>query len=180
MNNELNITALKHGAILGGVGAILAFLLIMVSRDLYMSMSGLGIPLLTFVMLVFLGIKERREHFDNTLNYLAAFVYASIAFFIMGTMTSFANITILNYVDPEIQNVLMNEGLADAEDTFRMLGLDESDIDEQMINLEIQLKNSFSYLFLLTNSWAQLISAVFFGAIAALFIRKSKPDFAEE
>jgi len=179
MNNELNITGLKHGAILGVIGSILAFLLISVSRDLYMSISGLGIPLLTLILLIVIGIKERKEKFDNSLNYLAAFVYASIALFIMGNISSLTSVTILNYVDPEIQNILLKEGMADAEKTFRMFGLDEGDIDEQMINLEAQLKNSFQYSSILTNSWAQLLSALFFGTIAAFFIRKSQPDFAE-
>ncbi|MFY0627895.1 MAG: DUF4199 domain-containing protein [Reichenbachiella sp.] len=180
MNNELNITGLKHGGIIGGLAAIVSLLLIMISRDLYMTMSGIGIPLMSLTLFILLGIKERKEQYDNALDYGEAFIYSAIALFIVGYMTSFVNISIIRFIDPEIQNVLLNEGMAQAEKMFEMVSMSEKEIDEQMINMEIELKNSFNYMSLVSKSWAHLLSAAFLGAIAAIFIKKSQPDFAEE
>lgn len=180
MNNELNIIGLKHGGILGGLSSILAFLLIMIGRDTYMTFSGLGIPIIAFALLLYFGIKERKENFNNELPYVAALFYAAIALFINGILASITNIVILNFIDPGIQDVLLNEGMAEAEKMYEMLGLGAGKLDEMMAELEAQIKNSFKFISILTNSWAQLLSAVIFGAIAAIFIKKNKPDFAAE
>ncbi|WP_109832258.1 DUF4199 domain-containing protein [Reichenbachiella versicolor] len=179
MNNELNITGLKHGALAGGIGAIISFILIMIGRELYMGVSGFVGVIVAFSVLIRLGRHERNLHYEGYLSYFGAFVYASILFFISGYIAEVAHISICNYIDPKIKEIMLTEGLKSSEQAFRMLNLEEKEIDKSLDELETSLKMSFSYYSLISNSYILLIRAIFLGAIGAFFIKKSRPDFEE-
>lgn len=179
MNNELNIVGLKHGGLAGAIAAVFSLFLIMLGREYYLAASGVGTLAIALFVLVRFGRQERDTNHDGYLSYLAAFVYASILFFISGYIAEAIHITICNYFDPQIKKMMLTDGLKSSEEAFRMLGLSEKEIDDNLDELEISLKKSFSYYSLISNSWALLVRGMFFGAIGAFFIKKSKPDFSE-
>lgn len=184
MNNELNVSGLKHGVIIGGIGAIVTFILTIIGRDTFIELNGIMTLTISIGLVISFGRRERRQIFNNELNYLAAFVYASVAYFIAFFMGQLSNIAVYQLIDPGIKEVLMTQGMEAVEEGLRMsqnwIDMGETEVDKMLDQAERDLKQSFTIYSVVTNSWATLLGALFLGAISALFIRKAKPDFSEE
>jgi hypothetical protein len=179
MNNELNITGLRHGALAGGIGVISGILFILISKETYLSLSGITNFIAPIMVLLIFGKKERDNNHGGHLKYLESFVYASILIFISGQITTITQITAFKYIFPEHQETLIEESMKASEAFMRAMGYDEKLIDEGLDQAERTVKMSFSYYAMLANSWASLLGSMFLGAIGAFFIKKSRPDLEE-
>ncbi len=179
MNNELNITGVKHGLITGAIIALVVIGCGAAGRNLYMGVAQWLAMGLTLALPIYLGFKER-EKLEGYLSWTPAFVYLGIIFFISAVFWEFADVTVLGVIDPGIIDVMLEESMPAAEQAMRMFIDDESLIDQQMAEAEIQIRKKGSYMFLLSTSWWFVVKAAALGALAALIIKKKKPDFEEE
>lgn len=184
MNNELNITGVKHGLIIGGISAIIAFLMILAGHNMYIEMKDWLTFFISIGMVIYFGRKERIEKYNGYMNYAAMFFYSAITLFIAGMLSQTAHVIVCNVIDPSIKDVIMEKGMIAIEETLRIAGglvkMSESEIDKALDQGERDLRKSFSPYSILANSWISLIWSIILGAIMALFLKKRKPDFVEE
>ncbi|MCV9387560.1 DUF4199 domain-containing protein [Reichenbachiella ulvae] len=179
MNYELNKKGLLHGALIGLVGITISLMAYLISNDAYFSWRSVTVMIVSFVLLIFLGRKERRENHNGYLEYGAAYWYCSIALFIMIYLNEIFYIMVFNVFDPGLQDVFIEQSVESTEQVFMMFESDQSKIDETVLEIERELKNTFKPMALLAHSWQFLMQAMFVGLIAALFLRKNPPLFEE-
>ena len=179
MNNELNITGLKHGLITGLAIAMVVISFAFISREAYMGIAVWCALGLSIGLPIYLAFKER-DRLGGYLSYSEAFVYLGIVFFITSFFWEFADVTVLGVIDPPILDVMLEQSMPAAEEAMRMFIDDESLIEQQLNEAELQIRKKGSYFFLISNSWWFVVKAVVLGALVALIIRKNKPDFEEE
>lgn len=180
MNAALNKKGLINGAKIGAIGVVISLLFYLMGAEAFLSFRGIVLMTVSMVLLIIWGRKERKENHEGYLSYNEAYWYCAIAIFIMSYMNEVNYIFIFNVLNPELQEIFLNQSIESMEKGLMLFQSDQSLIDKTITDIEFQVKNSFLPFSLVANSWQLLVQSMFLALIAALFLRKSKPLFEEE
>lgn len=180
MNENSSTEAIKAGLVVGFVGIAITLLSYLVSPDFMLGWSGFITFLTTITILVVFGRKFRDAALEGFIKFGTAFKILFIAAICASVLSGFFAIVLYNYIDTSLSEKLIEEGLKSAEQVLELIGTPLDKIDEEMTKAELELPYKFTPMGMLSDSWAWLLGAAFNAAIAALFVKKSKPDFELE
>ena len=178
VGKDRNAEALKSGVILGLISTIVTILIYISDISLLADWKlGLSMSVLSLAFVIYMGRKFRLEETDGFLSYKESFYYSFVVFFISSVISAAFLILLYEVIDPEVSRVLADQAIENTEKMMRNFGAPEEQIDQSLEELDGQMIESFSAVGVMENSWVYFISSTILGAICAIFIKKSRPEF---
>jgi len=178
MDSNINISAVKGGALIGLVSIILMMLVYVIDVNLLVDWKfSIASLILIIVLFVVIGKKYRNEYMEGFMRFGEAFKFVFIGAIISSILVSIFSIILYNVIDPELPEIITEQALKNTESMMESFGTPSETIDETLEQMEEDMANNFSAGGILANSWAWLLAAAFYGLIAGAIIKKSKPEF---
>ncbi len=171
--------AIKTGLILGALSVILTLLIYIVDVNMLADWKlGIGILIVSVVIVIRFGKKYRDEDSDEGfMSFGESFKFSFSSFFISSLISMVFMILLYNVIDTDLPKLITEKALQNTESMMEGFGMDSDAIDEALIQTEKNMNGQFTTTGILSGSWVYILSSAFFGLIAALFIKKKKPEF---
>ncbi len=169
--------AIKNGVMLGLISILIYLGVYMIDIALLVDWKFSLLNFFLFALLtIWLGRKYRGE-IGGYMTYGEAFQYAFVMLVISSLFGLAFNIILFNFIDPELPQTLTRMMLESQEKMLISMGASDATIDDTLSMLEEDMPNQYTVMGQLKNSWAVVIGAAIYAVIAAIFIKKKKPDF---
>jgi len=177
-NNESvsrNGHAIKHGAIVGIVIAMLTFVIYAIDVALLADWKvGIFFLVAILVAVVIFGIKFRNQD-TGYISFGGAFIYSFIFLAVAGLVGSISNILLYEVIDPDLRKTLTEVSIENTISMMEGFGAPSASIDEQVAELQETLPGNFTALGVMKQyGWGLLIYAII-SLITGLIIKKNEP-----
>lgn len=177
---ELNIESLvefsvKKGIILGIGSCIYLVLVYIIDYSYLAKLSSTFLVLLVLVLVVVIFGNQYRKANSGYLPFGQAFKLSFIILLVSTLIQLIFSMLLYHVIDPDLPALITESVLANWENTFRSLGMDQGQIDEQMRIMARDLPKQFQLVNQLKNSWIIILSSAFFALIAGAIIKRNQP-----
>lgn len=171
--------AIKTGAILAAVSIIITLLVYILDVNMLADWKmGIGVLIISFVILVTFGKRYREETYEGGyMSFGDSFKYSFSAFFISSIISMFFMILLYEVVDPELPKIITDKALENTEAMMESFGTPADKIDEALEQVETDMEGKFTASGILSGSWVYILTSAFFGAIGGAILKKKKPEF---
>lgn len=165
-------------------GLVLGFISIIITMGVYLTdvsfMADWKFGIMSFLIFSAIAVvfgRKYRSEIGGYISYGNAFKYTFVMLLVSGLISVTFNILLYNVIDPDLPQTVTKAMLENQEKMLRGFGMSDDMIDQTLEQLEIEMPKGFSTMGQIKSSWAIVLSAAFFAAIASIFIKKNKPEF---
>ncbi len=164
--------AIKFGAILGMVSAILTILLYVIDPSLLINIwLGLGLLLLYLGLVVYGGISYRNE-IGGYIDFGPAYLHGFIVLVVMGLISLAVNLLLHNVIDPNLKDTLVEASIEQTTQMMEKFGAPTDAMDEALENQRESMTAQFSLMGQLKGGLFAIIGYAVVALITGLIVRR--------
>lgn len=178
MNPIVKKNALNFGMIIGGISILYYLIGYLAYKDLFVSMSGGFILLLSMLVINIIAVHRTKSELGGYISFKDAFTTFFITWFGAGLLGTVFNLVLFSFVDPEFGKEVQEMVIRSTIQMLENFNTPQEQVDRTLEQLKGQ--NQFSLGNQVQGFLTNLVIGALIGLIVAAVFKKDRPMFDDE